>query len=80
MSRKAYRTRIANGQGSVRKKIITRKGGKKYELWEARYNSINFPCVYLYLTASPSEWFSVYKKLAPLKLRRQYVTKILFPT
>lgn len=37
MSRKAYRTRIANGQGSVRKKIITRKGGKKYEFWEARH-------------------------------------------
>ena len=37
MGRKAYRTRIANGQGSVRKKTITRKGGKKYEVWEARY-------------------------------------------
>jgi len=37
MGRKAYRTRIANGQGSVRKKTITRKGGKKYEIWEARY-------------------------------------------
>ena len=37
MGRKAYRTRIANGQGSVRRKITTRKGGKKYEFWEARY-------------------------------------------
>ena len=37
MGRKAYRSRVANGQGSIRKKTTTRKGGKKYEIWEGRY-------------------------------------------